>query len=48
MNLENNNKSKKLRVGVFEDDMPYATCKPTYQGIVVDIWKEIVIKNDLD
>jgi ABC-type amino acid transport substrate-binding protein len=48
MNLENNNKSKKLRVGLFEENMPYASCKPTYQGVAVDIWKETAIKYNLD
>jgi ABC-type amino acid transport substrate-binding protein len=47
MNLENNNKTKKLRVGILES-LPYSTCKPTYQGIVVDIWKETAQKNKLD
>ena len=47
MNLENNNKSKKLRVGIL-DSMPYSSCKPTYRGIVVDIWKETAVKYNLD
>lgn len=48
MNLENNYKSKKLRVAVLDDDMPYANCKPTFEGITVDIWKETALKNNLD
>jgi ABC-type amino acid transport substrate-binding protein len=29
-----------LKIGVLEDNLPFSTCKPDFNGITVDIWKK--------
>lgn len=47
MNQYNENNMKKLRVAVIDKALPYATCKPNYQGIAVEIWMKTAEKYKL-
>ena len=42
------NKNTKIKVAVLMDALPYATCKPHFTGIAVDIWEKVAQKYKLD
>jgi ABC-type amino acid transport substrate-binding protein len=48
MDLINKNNTKKLRVGVIDDCLPYSTCKPKFKGITVEIWEETAKTHKLE
>ena len=49
MNADSLNRTKKLRVAVFENALPYSNCKPPiFEGITVDIWKKVAEKYNLE
>ena len=48
MNVDSQNRPKKLRVAVIENALPYSNCKPIFEGIAVDIWKRVAEKYNLD
>ena len=41
-------KNVKLKIAIITDTLPYASCKPKYTGIAVDIWEKTVQKYKLD
>ena len=41
-------KNTKLKIAVVSDALPYATCKPQFSGMAVDIWGKTVQKYKLD
>ena len=42
-----NNNTQKLRVGVIDSVLPYATCKPDFKGITIEIWEEVAKRHNL-
>ena len=48
INLKSQFQTKKLKVVVLKDAMPFATCTPNFEGIAVDIWKKTAEKYNLD
>jgi polar amino acid transport system substrate-binding protein len=41
-------KNTKLKIAVINDALPYATCKPYFSGLAIDIWEKTAQKYKLD
>jgi ABC-type amino acid transport substrate-binding protein len=48
MNVDSQNRPKKLRVAVIDNALPYSNCKPIFEGITIDIWKRVAEKYNLE